>query len=264
MVKKQYLSRIFFIIIVSALAFTVYYLAKEKISKPKPRIAIVIDDWGYNLNNLESLYQIKKPVTLAVLPNLKYSKHISIEARKKGYEVLLHLPLESKSNKNPESGVIRCNMFETEVVAKLDKAFKGISKVSGVNNHQGSNATENPKLMGIVLSYIKRQKLFFLDSVTTNKSVCAEICKDIGVKYAKRDIFLDLPERKLKGKNLENYIRGQLDKLAELALKRGYAIGIGHDRPTTLRVVGEMMPKLEKRGIKIMRVSDLVRVSIDK
>jgi len=161
MAKRGYLFRIFFIITVFALVFTAYYLAKEKISKPKPKVAIVIDDWGYNMNNLESLYQIKKPVTLAVLPNLKYSKYISSEAGKKGYEVILHLPLESKSNKNPEFGIIRCNLAESEVVGRLDRAFGGISKVSGVNSHQGSRATENAGLMRIVLSYIKKQKLFF-------------------------------------------------------------------------------------------------------
>jgi polysaccharide deacetylase 2 family uncharacterized protein YibQ len=89
--------------------------------------------------------------------------------------------------------------------------------------------------------------------------VCASVCKDLGVRYAKRDIFLDFPERRLKGKNLENYIRGQMDKLIEFTLARGYAIGIGHDRPTTLRVIKEMMPELERRGIEIVRSSELAQ-----
>jgi len=259
MVKKIRLLQIGFAITVLISAFAAYYLAKEKIFKPKPKIAIVIDDWGYNLNNLEALFQIKKPITVAVLPNLRYSKYIASEAKKEGHEVILHLPLESKSNKNPESGTVRCNMTEAEVTARLQKAFKSVPMASGVNNHQGSKATENTRVMKTVLSYIKKRKLFFLDSVTTGRSICAQACKDAGVRYAERDVFLDLPQRKTKGKNLENYIRGQLYKLVEEAMAKGYAIGIGHDRSTTLRIVRETMPELEKRGIKIVRVSELAR-----
>ena len=259
MVKKKRLFQIVFVITIFVLAFTAYHLMKDKIFKPKPKIAIVIDDWGYNLNNIESLFQIEKPIAAAVLPNLRYSKYIASEAKKKGHEVILHLPLESKSNRNPESGIIRCDMTETDVTARLKKAFDSVPNAAGVNNHQGSKATENARIMGMILSYIKERKLFFLDSVTTNRSICARTCKNMGVRYAERDVFLDLPERRLKGKNLENYIHGQLDKLIELAVTRGYAIGIGHDRPTTLRLIKETMPELEKRGVKIVRVSELAQ-----
>jgi len=259
MIKKKRLLQIGFAITIFILAFTAYHLMKDNIFKPKPKIAIVIDDWGYNLNNIESLFQIKKPITVAVLPNLRYSKYIASEAKKKGYEVILHLPLESKSNKNPEAGIIRCSMADAEVIKRLDKAFEGVPKASGVNNHQGSRATEDASLMKVVLSYIKKRNLFFLDSITTNRSVCASVCKDLRVRYVKRDIFLDLPERKLKGENLKNYIRGQLDKSAKIAIAEGHAVAIGHDRPATHSVIKEMVPELERRGIRIVRASELVR-----
>ena len=52
------------------------------------KIAIVLDDWGYNLNNLPILKQIKYPMTLSILPNLAYSKRINQEGRALGCEII--------------------------------------------------------------------------------------------------------------------------------------------------------------------------------
>lgn len=222
-------------------------------------IAIVIDDWGYNLNNLPALYSIKRPITLAILPNLRYSKKIAQEAKKRGYETLLHLPLESKGNRNPEISTIRCNMEDQEIIKKIGLALQSVPGVSGVSNHQGSKATENKNVMRIVLGQIKNKGLFFLDSVTSGRTVCEKISKSIDLKYAKRDIFLDLPSSAYDKKNISDYIRKQLYKLAEKASERGYAIGIGHDREVTLGAIREISPDLEKMGLKFVRVSDIIK-----
>lgn len=234
------------------------FLIKEYFYKPKPKIAIVLDDWGHSLANLPVLYEIKRPITVSVLPDLRYSKQIAFDAGKRGYEVLLHLPLESKGGRYAESGTISCKMSEEEISRRFKKALENVPGASGVNNHQGSRATENKHVMGVVLPQIKKERLFFLDSFTTSKSICSEICSQIGLRSAKRDVFLDTPESKLKGKDLEDYIRRQLQQLSDKAISKGWAIGIGHDRKTTLKVIKDMAPELEEKGIKFVRVSDII------
>ena len=113
-------------------------------------------------------------------------------------------------------------------------------------------------MMRIILAELKLRNLFFLDSFSTNKSVCSKIAKAIGVRYAQRDIFLDTPSFRLNNKEQRAYIEGQLDKLGRIAIQRGYAIGIGHDRKTTLEVLRDAIPQLEKRGIKFVFLSELV------
>lgn len=257
------------IVIFAILSFLVFrYLPRrEKPAEYKPqeltpvlikgRIAIVIDDWGYSLNNAHYLQDIKEPITAAVLPGLSYSKVISKIARKNGKQVILHLPLESKANMNPEKNTIYCSMSKNEIIEKLNQAIKCVPGIAGVNNHQGSQATENTRVMGVILPELKQKKLFFLDSRTTDKSVCAGIAKKSGVRYAKKDVFLDLPSPVLKGENLRRYIQRQLDKLCQIALKRGYAIAIGHDRKDTLEVLKDNLPFLEEKGIKVIFASDL-------
>jgi len=232
---------------------------KERMYKPKPMIAIVIDDWGYNLSNLPALYSIRKPITLAILPNLKYSTKIAQEAEKKRYETILHLPLESKGNKNPELLTIRCNMEDKEIMRKFDLSLQSVPGVSGVNNHQGSKATENSSVMRVVLGQIKNKNLFFLDSITSGKSVCKTVAEAMDLRYVSRDVFLDLPSSAYDKKNISDYIRNQVCKLAQVSLKKGYAIGIGHDRAATLKVIKEMIPELEKMGLRFVRVSDVIK-----
>ncbi len=223
----------------------------------RPRIAIVIDDWGYNLDSADYLSEIKAPLTLAILPGLPYSKEIAKMAVSSNKETILHLPLESKANKHAEKGTIYCAMNEKEITEKLKRYLDGAPGICGVNNHQGSKATENKKIMEIILGELKRENLFFLDSRTTNKSVCGQVAKKLGVKYCKKDVFLDLPSPPLKDEKLKIYIRKQLDELCKIAQKKGYAIAIGHDRKDTLEVLKTTLPQLEENGIKIVFVSDL-------
>lgn len=255
-----------FLIVLSFLIFHNFNKPKKllKHERIKPvsimgrgRIAIVLDDWGYNINNLSTLSDIKAPITIAVFPNLPYSKQVAQAALSQGHQVIEHLPLESKSNEHPEKDTLYCNMDEREIIAKLKQMLASVPGISGVNNHQGSKATEDARMMGIILSELKNENLFFLDSFTTNRSICQNVAKTVGVKYARRDVFIDIPDSKFKNEDLRTYIKGQLDKLCGVALKRGYAIGIGHDRKVTLDVLKSAIPQLKKKGIKLVFLSEL-------
>ncbi len=230
-------------------------------AKPKheAEVAFVIDDWGYSLNNIDALFQIDRPVTLAILPHLRYSKEISDRAKKQGqrYDVILHLPLESKSGKSAERDTIRRNMEKNRVLSILDDDIESVSGIIGVSNHQGSKATENKEIMKIILDELKKRDLFFLDSRTTSFSVCGNISKKIGLNYAERDIFLDLVQRKDENQ-YRAYIKRQIRELMAIAKSRGSAIAIGHDKKLTLEVIKESILDIEKENIKIVPLKKLV------
>lgn len=218
----------------------------------KGRIAIVIDDWGYNLNNLPILKQIKYPLTVSVLPNLNYSRTVAEELHKYGFEVILHLPLEPREKFRLEKNTIMAYMDEMAIRDILTQSLTHIPYAKGVSNHMGSRATEDLRTMEIIFKELKRRKLYFLDSLVSSESVCFDLAYKIRLGFAKRDVFLD---------NIEEaaYIRSQVDKLKVRAGIYGQAIGIGHDRKTTLEVLKEIMPQLEKEGYKFVFVSELVK-----
>lgn len=233
--------------------------AQGKVKKPaRPRtyqgkIAIVLDDWGYNLNNAEILKEIKEPLTLAILPRRAYSAAVSQLALELKKEAILHLPLEPRRQPQYrlEPDTIVSSMPRKEIIKILEVDIKSVPDIKGVSNHMGSLATENEKLMTIIFSELKKRGLYFLDSFT-GKTVCKKLSGSIGIPYARRHVFLD-------NKLDREYIIGQVETLAKIATQEGAAIGIGHDRARTLEALAECMPDLRKRGFKFVYVSDLVK-----
>lgn len=240
---------VFSLLVFIALILSPFY---KKPQVWKGKIAIVIDDWGYHLNNLETAINIKHPLTCAVLPNLKNSSLVAKKLKNSGFEIILHLPMEPKEKFKLEVNTITSDMNASQVSSILNDALLSVIYAKGVSNHMGSAITENNKIMEIILTQVKKHKLYFLDSYVTAGSVCGELARNIGVKFAKRDVFLD-------NQNAPEYIKAQLIKLKNLAAKEGAAVGIGHDRKNTLIVLKEMIPQLVKEGYKFVYVSESIR-----
>ena len=220
-----------------------------------PRIAIIIDDLGYSLRAAKPIFDIEYPLTLSILPGLRYSVPLAERASQAPFEATLHLPLEPEARGPLERGTIMVAMNEEEVRDLMGKHLKPLLPyIKGVNGHMGSKATADEELMRIVLEEVKKRGLYFVDSYTSDKSVALEVAEDLGLRTASRQVFLDSgPER-----TDPDYIRSQMEKLAELARKKGKAIAIGHPKYLTLKVLREMMPKLAKGGIQFVTASEIV------
>ncbi|MFH0762993.1 MAG: divergent polysaccharide deacetylase family protein [Candidatus Omnitrophota bacterium] len=215
------------------------------------KIAIVLDDWGYSLNNMRLIDEIKSPFTAAILPNLRYSGEAAEQLHKRGFEVILHLPMEPQSKMGMEKDTILTSMNEGEIKAIVREGLDNVSYACGVNNHMGSKATEDERLMREVFAELKNKRLYFLDSAVTATSVPSDLARSMKMPFIKRDVFLD--------NRLEpEYIRGQFNKLKAIAAKKGFAVGVGHDRKVTLEVLKEIMPESEKEGYQFVFVSELV------
>lgn len=227
--------------------------------KPMARIAFVIDDWGYNFDNIDLVSQIDRPLTISILPNLRYSRRIAeTMAGDDRRDVILHLPLESKSDAAAEINTIRMDMTEDKILSILIDDIENIPGLIGVSNHQGSEATGDKRVMGTVFRELKERDLFFLDSLTTPDSVCSELAREIGVRYTIRDVFLDITDQ-TDLKHFDSYIRKQINELANVALKEGTAVGVGHNKEITLKAIRDSIKDLEKKGIEIVSLKELVR-----
>jgi polysaccharide deacetylase 2 family uncharacterized protein YibQ len=236
-------------------------IAKKRVPPPEPfdkhheatTIAIVIDDMGYTMKNIPLIYGIDKPLTLSVLPHTPYARDVAVEGVRHGYEVMTHLPLEPHGDNEPvEPATIYTDMPEDVVRKKLDEALLNIPGSQGVSNHMGSKATENERLMRIIFDELKKRKLYFLDSLVTSQSTCKHLACQCGVAFAMRDVYLD-------NKSETDYIKGQLDSLVREAKKKGFSIGICHDRTLTIQVLSQEMPRIEREGVEFVFVSDLAR-----
>lgn len=217
----------------------------------KGKIAIVIDDWGNHENTLSIARSIDAPLTAAVLPSLRYSRAVSTALHDYGFEIILHLPMEPFGKYKLEKNTITTEMSAPKVQEIVRNDLNTLAYAQGVSNHMGSKATSDARTMRAVLSELKRQGLYFLDSFVIQKSVVRQVAREMGVLTAARDVFLD-------NKNDASYIRGQINQLKARAARFGSAIGIGHDRALTLETLVQVIPQLKKEGFVFVHVSELV------
>ncbi len=215
------------------------------------KMAIIIDDVGNNNKALNEALMIQQPITYAVLPQLAYSKKLADLFAKRGDLIILHQPMASVKGNDPGPGAITMDMTDQQMLSLLDENFSSIPYARGVNNHMGSAITADENKMRLILSQLQGKDMFFLDSVT-GETVCGRIASEIGYPIYKRDVFLDNEHEK-------QYIYGQISQLMDIALERGWSIGIGHFHPITMQCIYEMLPEMDKKGIKLVYLNELPR-----
>lgn len=216
------------------------------------RLAIIIDDCGQWLRTERGFIALPIPVTLSVLPDVRYTGLIAREAQDAGQGVMLHLPMQPISAINPGPGAITTTMSDAAIRVQVEADLEHVPLAQGVNNHEGSKATANPRVMRDVAQAIARHGgLFFVDSLTIANSVAAKSTREAGIPSATRDVFLD-------DRANVAYTQRQLLSAAAVARQQGSAIAIGHPRPTTLAALRAMIPKLESEGVRFVLVRDIV------
>jgi len=228
-------------------------LASAAYAEPLPKIAIIIDDLGWQLAAAERAINLPGPVTCSVLPQTPRGTEIAVKAYDKGKDVLLHLPLQPMSREEPaDLGGITLDMSRRRFAETFAADLAAVPHAVGINSHRGSLLTRHPGHMRWLMEEIgAREGLFFVDSYTTHLSVALSIAEESGIPARRRDVFLDADA-------VPASVAREFERLKRLARKRGTAIGIGHPYPTTLAFLEKALPKLEEEGFQLVGIRELV------
>ena len=258
-IKKSKLFIGLLILLITAttiLGSNMIHVKSADIEKPKGYIAIIIDDFGNNGKGTNAMLNLGIPITAAIMPFLGSSLKDAETARDKGLEIMLHMPMEPISGKPSwlGPGVIKCAMTDQEIQLNINDALDQLKWAVGMNNHMGSKVCQDRRTMETILLTAKSRGIYFVDSKTAEKSVIEEVAKELDVPYFIRDVFLDSTKN-------QKEVEAQLMTLANIALKKGYAIGIGHVGPEggeiTAEAIKKMYPKISEKGVKFVFVSDI-------
>jgi len=234
-------------------------LATQSVAEPLPRIAIIIDDLGYQLQAGRRAIDLPGPVAFAVLPGTPQGRKLARIANEQGKEVLLHLPLEAVDYQGPaEPGAIMLDMTRATFSATFADAIATVPFASGVSSHRGSLLTRHPGHMGWLMQEIsQRGELFFIDSYTTHESIALKMAAEAGVAATRRDVFLD-NERSTEA------ITHEIERLKAKARKQGHAVAIGHPFPETLDVLERVLPKLRAEGFELITIGELLSLQLNR
>lgn len=215
------------------------------------RVAIIIDDLGYDDTQARRLLNFPYELNYSFLPFAPYTKKLEALANRKNKTVLLHLPLEPRDYAwEPGPGTIYLRDSKNKRREKFVRALAEVPHAQGVNNHMGSRFTEDVPAMSEILQLIADRKMFFVDSFTSSASVGYRISSEMEMKNGRRAVFLD---NDLKVDD----ICQQLEKLVRIAQKRGSAIGIAHPHKITVDALDSCMISYGN-GVRFVSVLELL------
>lgn len=214
-------------------------------------IAIVIDDFADDDLIAAHFCAIPQALTFSILPGEGQAHALAERVRTNGHEVLVHLPMEPQGGTSPGVNAILVDLDDAEIRRRVRRALQRVPHARGINNHMGSKATADERVMRLVLAELKSRNLLFLDSRTTASSVAYQLAVDMDIRAINRDLFIDeIADAPT--------IRDKLWELAAIAAQSGQAIGVGHNRRETLIALLATLPQLERRGFRFVSVSRLL------
>jgi uncharacterized protein len=220
-------------------------------SGERPRLAIIIDDCGQWPDTERAFVALPFPLTLSVLPHVRFGSAIARDASAAGKGVMLHLPMQTISGRYPGPGTITTTMPDALIRSELTSDLAELPQARGVNNHEGSLATQDPRVMGDIADVLAQDGRFFIDSRTSSASVGESVARGRGVPSAARSVFLDNVDN-------EGAVEARLREAVRDAIANGSAIAIGHPRPATLAAVRMLGPTFAADGVELTLASALV------
>jgi len=216
-----------------------------------PKLAIIIDDLGWDGEGTEAILGLPYPLTMAVLPDGPTTRSDVKGALEHEHEVILHLPMEPLGGYTGKPQVVATGMEDEEINELVKRYLAQMPEAVGVNNHMGSKATADRRVAQRVLRIVKERELFFVDSRTWRGSVMCEVAAELELPCTYNQLFLD------NQRDVEAIVE-RLEEAAALAREEGQAVVIGHVYSETAAALEKTLPKLVDEGIHLVLVSQLV------
>jgi polysaccharide deacetylase 2 family uncharacterized protein YibQ len=214
-------------------------------------IVLIIDDVGFEGQPLERAMRLDPNINFAVLPNGTRTSDYVERLNQKGFEILCHLPMEPNGGAtSPGPNAVLTSMSDDEITAATQSSLRAVRFARGMNNHMGSRATSDRRVMKNVLRALP-EGMYFIDSRTGDRSIAESLAREMNIRTASRHIFLDNVQT-------DAAIREQIELAGKVARSQGVAVAIGHLNSVTVNALARELPSLRERGIQLVRARDVV------
>ena len=212
-----------------------------------PKLAIIMDDISTNAH-VRELKKLSIKVTPSIFPPEK--EHPKTAELAKEFSVyMVHLPLQALNYTNEKANTLHTGDSKEKISQRIKDIKKDFKGVKYINNHTGSGFTSDFKSTLALLAELKNSEIYFIDSLTTNKSTVLDASKKLGLKYAYRDVFLDNEQNVSK-------ILKMINKAVAVAKKDGVAIAICHPYKSTFEAL-KIAQKDAFNGVEVVYVDKI-------
>lgn len=219
------------------------------------RIALVIGGLGLSqTGTLRAIKELPPEITFAFAPQGHSLNRWMREARSKGHELLVQIPMEPfdypRNDPGPQTLTVAASK-ETNL-ASLRWALGQISNYTGIVNYQGGRFATDADAIGPVLSEIGERGLLFMNDGTAGGPKLAALARAYDTPYVTGNVVIDVTQEPAA-------ITERLKELEKIAEANGYAIGSGSAFEATVEAVAAWANGAKKRGFEIVGVSALAR-----
>lgn len=222
-------------------------LKSHKVPNGGPKLAIIMDDISTNAH-VSELKKLSIKVTPSIFPPEK--QHPKTAELAKEFSVyMVHLPLQALNYTNEKANTLRTGDSKEKISQRIKDIKNDFKDVKYINNHTGSGFTSDFKSTLALLDELKNSEIYFIDSLTTNKSTVLDASKKLGLKYAYRDVFLDNEQNVSK-------ILKMINNAVAVAKKDGVAIAICHPYKSTFEAL-KIAQKDAFKGVEVVYVDKI-------
>ncbi len=216
-----------------------------------PRVALVFEHAGASLADLTPIYAMHEPFGLSIFPHMRYSAEIARTAAAHGVTPILHLPLEPihPADLGPVTGTVWVRMTDAQITRVVEQDLDSVSGVVGVNNHAGSRATADRRVMTAVLRAVKARGLWFNENPETAESVVRQVARGLDMPIIVTTTYLDIPP---------DHIAQKVRALINTAKQQGTAVAAAHITTGAPEVVRGMLPEFRRAGIVFVPITEFL------
>lgn len=233
--------------------FNVFSHEDSKAQPGLKKIAIVIDDLGIDKKRSRAILEMDHfKMTLAFLPYATNLEPLIEKSIENGHEIIVHMPMQPLSDTiDPGPVALKVGMTKENLENNLEKGLTAFDGFKGINNHMGSKFTADYVGMDFLMRELKERNLYFLDSVTSPKSLAKDRASHHGVTYLRRNVFLD-------HEMTDQFVSKALSKCKVLAERDGVCIAIGHPKDVTINGLKSFVNQAQDEGFEFVSLSDLI------
>jgi polysaccharide deacetylase 2 family uncharacterized protein YibQ len=228
--------------------------APPAVAAKGPRIALVVMGLGLSAKaTAAALDGLPAAVTLAFAPHAGDVQSWVNQARERGHEVLLEIPMEpfDYPDSDPGPHTLRAGTSAQANAARLDWSLSRFTGYAGVVNFLGGRLLTDSDALEPVLTTLGRRGLMFFDDGSVANSVVPDVARRVNAPFVQSVAVIDEQQDAID-------IDRRLSDLEARAHANGTAAATAFVYPITIARIAQWAKGLSGRGFVLVSASAIV------
>jgi uncharacterized protein len=216
-----------------------------------PRIAIIVGGLGVSESaTADAIAKLPGAVTLGFMPYGGDVATLAANARAKGHEVLLQVPMEpfDYPDNDPGPQTLLTSLTPQQNFERLYWLMARLQGYVGIANAMGARFTASEASFAPIMHETAKRGLIFVDDGSNPRSLAPRIAGANNMPFAKADVAIDAVPTPVE-------IDHALGRLEMAARERSVVVGISSDLPVVIDHIAKWAKALESRGIQLVPIT---------